>query len=64
MDWSLIIKELRNKMLVTQTELAGLIGVSFATINRWENKKNEPTMKQKRTIKKLCADNDLMIGDM
>lgn len=63
MDWSLIIKELRNKILLTQAELAELIGVSFATINRWENKKNEPTMKQKRIIKQLCLDNELKIGE-
>lgn len=63
MDWSLIIKELRNTLLVTQTELAELIGVSFATINRWENKKNVPTMKQKRTIKKLCIENNLIVGE-
>lgn len=54
MNWSKIIKDLRNKMLLSQTELANLIGVSFASINRWENGHNEPTMKIKRKIKELC----------
>lgn len=54
MNWSKIIKELRNKMLLSQTELANLLGVSFASINRWENGHNEPTIKVKRKIKELC----------
>lgn len=54
MNWSKIIKDLRNKMLLSQTELANLLGVSFASINRWENGHNEPTIKIKRKIKELC----------
>lgn len=54
MDWSKIIKDLRTKMLLSQTELANLLGVSFASINRWENGHNEPTIKIKRKIKELC----------
>ena len=41
-------------MLLSQTELADLLGVSFASINRWENGHNEPTIKIKRKIKELC----------
>lgn len=41
-------------MLLSQTELANLLGVSFASINRWENGHNEPTIKAKRKIKELC----------
>lgn len=54
MDYSKIIKKLRETMLVTQSELAEKLGVSFATINRWENKRTEPTMKAKRKIRELC----------
>lgn len=54
MNWSKIIRDLRNKMLLSQTELADLLGVSFASINRWENGHNEPTIKIKRKIKELC----------
>ena len=59
MNWSKIIKELRNKLLLTQTEMGELLGVSFATINRWENDHYEPTIKAKRKIKKLCEENNL-----
>lgn len=59
MIWSKIIKELRNKLLISQVELAKLLDVSFASINRWENEHYEPTIKIKRKIKELCEKNDI-----
>ena len=56
MDYSNLIKELRNKMLLTQTEFADLLGVSFGSVNRWENGKYEPTIKAKRKLKVLCLE--------
>jgi len=53
MDYSKLIKSLREKMLLTQTEFAEKLGVSFGSVNRWENGKHEPTMKVKRQLKKL-----------
>ncbi|MCY2902855.1 helix-turn-helix domain-containing protein [Mycoplasmopsis arginini] len=47
------IKELRNKMLLSQEEFAKVLGVSFASINRWENGKHEPTIKIKRKLRAL-----------
>lgn len=64
MNWSKIIKDLRNKMLLSQTELANLLGVSFASINRWENGHNEPTIKIKRKIKELCDREKIIIDSM
>lgn len=61
MKWSKIIKDLRNKMLLSQKELANLLGVSFASINRWENGHNEPTIKVKRKIKELCNKENMNI---
>lgn len=54
MSWATIIKELRGNLLLTQTEFASLLNVSFVSVNRWENGKCEPTMKQKRIISELC----------
>lgn len=51
MDYSKALKEYRGKCLLTQTELAEKLGVSYASINRWENKKFEPTMKIKRKLR-------------
>ena len=64
MNWSKIIKDLRNKMLLSQTELANLLGVSFASINRWENGHNEPTIRIKRKIKELCDREKINIDSM
>lgn len=53
MDYSKLIKSLREKMLLTQTEFAEKLGVSFGSVNRWENGKHEPAMKVKRKLMKL-----------
>lgn len=47
------IKTIRTNMLLTQEEFADKLGVSFETVNRWENGRHEPTMKAKRKIKRL-----------
>ena len=50
MEYFEAIKSLRAKMFLTQVELADLLGVSFASVNRWENAEHEPTMKSKRKL--------------
>ena len=37
------IRRLRSQLGLTQTELAELMGVSFATVNRWENRQTHPS---------------------
>lgn len=56
-DYKVIVKNLREKMLVTQEELAEILGVSFASVNRYENGKTVPTIKVKRKIVELCKKN-------
>ncbi len=51
MNYQQAIKELRNKMIISQVELSKLLGVSFATVNRWETGKHIPTIKVKRLLK-------------
>ena len=53
MTYAEAIKKLRKKMILTQTEFAELLGVTFGTVNRWEKGTFEPTMKIKRKLKKL-----------
>ena len=55
MDYAKKIKELREMMLLSQTEFAELLCVSFATVNRWENGKTIPTIKSKRKLKELFS---------
>ena len=61
MDYSNLIKILRNKLILTQTELADLLKVSFSSVNRWENGKHEPTTKIKRKIVELCEQNHISL---
>ena len=56
MNWSKIIKAIRTKMFITQTELAEKIDVSFASVNRWEQGHHEPTMKAKRKLAQICRE--------
>ena len=57
MNYTKAIKDLREKLLISQDELANLLDVSIQTVNRWENGKHEPTIKAKRKLKKLFDDN-------
>lgn len=63
MDYKSAIKLLRNRMLVSQVELAKILGVSFATVNRWENGLHEPTYSAKRKLKKLFEKNGIQMGE-
>lgn len=53
MNYAKAIKELRHKMLVTQTELGEILGTTFGTVNRWEKGTYEPTMVTKRKLAEL-----------
>ena len=43
LDYSTRIKSLRHKLSLTQMRLAELMGVSFASVNRWENGQSKPS---------------------
>lgn len=59
MDYSKLIRDLREKLILSQYELAKLLEVSFSSVNRWENGKYEPTIKVKRKIVELCEANHI-----
>ena len=42
-DYARRIKRARGARGLTQTQFAELIGVSFATVNRWENAQSRPS---------------------
>lgn len=52
-DYAKTIKEYRQRKLLTQEDLAKILGVSVTSITRWENGKFEPTMKMKRILNKM-----------
>lgn len=63
MNYKRLVKDLRDTLIITQEELAVLLGVSYASINRWETGKHEPTTKIKRKIVELCKQNNINMED-
>lgn len=58
-----MIKKLRIKMLLTQSEFAKELGVSIASVARWETDENEPTMKVKRKLAPLFEKYNIEVED-
>lgn len=44
------VREIRQKLELTQEQFAHRIGVSFSTVNRWENGKGDPSPLAMRAI--------------
>lgn len=57
MDVGTAIKEIRIKSLLSQADFAKELGVSFSTVNRWENGKAVPGFKALKKIKDFCVQN-------
>ena len=57
MEFAKIVKTVRHKLNLSQTELADALNVSFATINRWENNKVMPSKLAIKSFKDFCEDN-------
>lgn len=53
MDYPKLLKEYREKMFMSQEDLAQKLGISYVTVNRWENGKFEPTIKMKKKLNRL-----------
>jgi putative transcriptional regulator len=49
------IKEIRKQLELSQEDLAHALGVSFATVNRWENGKTAPSKLAQRQFEQFCA---------
>ena len=63
MPYSNAIKKLRNKLIMTQTEFAEMLGVSFGAVNRWESGKFKPTTKTKRKLAPLFEKYGIEVED-
>jgi putative transcriptional regulator len=53
-DFVFFIKEVRVQLDLSQEDLAREIGVSFATVNRWENRRFLPSKMALRQIEMYC----------
>lgn len=54
MDIGSKLKEIRKKGLMSQMDFAQELGVSFSTVNRWENNKAVPNYQARKKIKDFC----------
>lgn len=59
MNYENVIKQIRETLFLSQEALAKKLGVSFATVNRWETGKRTPSITAKRKIKELCEQNKI-----
>lgn len=54
-DYPTLVKGVRNQLGLSQEELARELGVSFATVNRWENGQAKPSKLAKAQLDAFCA---------
>ncbi len=54
------VKQVREKLNLSQEELAKELGVSFATINRWEKGHTHPTYETLQRFEKFCSCKGIM----
>lgn len=62
MTFSERVKAVRNQLQITQEELAHKLGVSFATVNRWENGSYKPSKMGQRVFEEFVEKNDIDIN--
>ena len=57
-----IIKDIRSRLGLNQTELAEKLGVSFATVNRWESGSYKPSKMGQRVFEEFIEENNIDIN--
>ena len=56
-DTSKMIKQLRAALGLTQEQFAAMVGVTFSTVNRWENSVSKPSPLAMLRIERLQKKN-------
>lgn len=62
-DYPNAIRNLRAKLNISQQELADLLGVSFPSVNRWENGHYEPTLIAKMKLEELFKEHHIDVEE-
>ena len=60
-DYAELLKQYREKMFLSQRDLASKLGISYTTVNRWETGKFVPTIKMKKKLYGLFKKAGLII---
>ena len=59
MDISDAVRIIRCNCLLSQQEFADVLGVSFSTVNRWENGKAVPNYQKIKKLLDFCKNNNV-----
>ena len=59
-----LIKNIREYLGLSQADFAEKLGVTFATVNRWENGRAMPTGLAQNSLYELCRENKVPVYDM
>ena len=59
-----LIKQIREHLNISQTELAEQLNVTFATVNRWENGRAVPNKLAQTKLYEICNENDVPVYDI
>ena len=59
-----IIKQIRQRQLLTQEAFAKELNVAFSTVNRWEGGKAKPNLNAMKNIKAYCLENKFDYSDL
>ena len=60
-DYPKLIKQYREMKLLTQDDLAKILGTNYVCVSRWERGTFEPSMKMKRKLMVLFAEAGMKI---
>lgn len=60
----IIINQIRNHLNMSQTEFADWLGVSFATVNRWENGHSIPNKLAQTKLYEVCIEKKIPVYEM
>ncbi|BHH81972.1 helix-turn-helix domain-containing protein [Desulforhopalus sp. 52FAK] len=55
-EYARLVKKVRNTIGCSQEDLARELGVSFATVNRWENQQSKPSRLAWGQFKLFCEE--------
>lgn len=57
----LSIRDMRNRLSMTQEEFAHALGITVSTVNRWENGHSEPSKLARATITRLAGNHGIFV---
>lgn len=64
MTFSEQVRYVRGKLYLTQKQLADELGVSFATVNRWESMGKEPQFLTKKKFESYCKTKGIIFEEV